>query len=65
MDRKADPQTQLLVDEAILDYFMYTASKAMLKSPKDTVAAEGHAHLPLQMVGCKDRNRGLNVRPSS
>lgn len=57
MDRKADPQTQLMIDEAILDYVVYTAIKALLEnsSPRDndvSTAAIIHARLPLHMVGC-------------
>ncbi|KAL8849467.1 MAG: hypothetical protein Q9221_005549 [Calogaya cf. arnoldii] len=53
MDRKADPETQLDVDEAILDYLIYSAILSLLKlldvidiSPRK----EQTAHLLVQMV---------------
>ena len=53
MDRKADPETQLEVDEAILDYLIYTAIVSLLKL-LDTIdrspPKEHTAHLLVQMV---------------
>lgn len=53
MDRKADPETQLEVDEAILDYLIYTAIISLLKL-LDTIdispRKEHNAHLLVQMV---------------
>ena len=56
MDRKADPETQLEVDEAILDYLIYTAITSLLKllditdiSPRK----QHNAHLLAQMVDSK------------
>ncbi|KAL8656221.1 MAG: hypothetical protein Q9226_002734 [Calogaya cf. arnoldii] len=53
MDRKADPETQLEVDEAILDYLIYNAILSLLEllgtndiSPRK----EQNAHLLVQMV---------------
>lgn len=56
MDRKADPQTQLMIDEAILDYLVYTAIKALLEVPEASASAEHSAQIPLQMVGCEDHD---------
>ncbi|KAL9594320.1 MAG: hypothetical protein Q9219_007093 [cf. Caloplaca sp. 3 TL-2023] len=50
MERKADPQIQLAVDESILDYLAYTAIKALLKLPDEGTPTEDNAHLPLQMI---------------
>lgn len=56
MDRKADPETQLEVDEAILDYLIYTAIKSLLKLI-DTIdispRKQHNAHLLAQMVDSK------------
>ncbi|KAL8844339.1 MAG: hypothetical protein Q9176_001249 [Flavoplaca citrina] len=53
MDRKADPETQLEVDEAILDYLIYTAIVSLLEL-LDTIdrnpQKEHTAHLLVQMV---------------
>ncbi|KAI4286152.1 MAG: hypothetical protein L6R38_000134 [Xanthoria sp. 2 TBL-2021] len=53
MDRKADPETQLEVDEAILDYLIYTAIISLLKL-LDTIdispRQEHNTHLLVQMV---------------
>lgn len=53
MERTADPQTQLITDEAILDYLIYVAIKALLSSSEIIMSSEHSAYLPLQMVGCK------------
>ncbi|KAL8912270.1 MAG: hypothetical protein Q9171_002725 [Xanthocarpia ochracea] len=50
MDRKADPETQLMVDEAILDYLIYTAIKSLLKLLDRGSREEHNVHLPVQMV---------------
>lgn len=56
MDRKADPETQLEVDEAILDYLIYTAITSLLKL-LDTIdispRKQHNAHLLVQMVDSK------------
>ncbi|KAL8883405.1 MAG: hypothetical protein Q9192_007186, partial [Flavoplaca navasiana] len=53
MDRKADPETQLEIDEAILDYLIYTAIVSLLEL-LDTIdrspPQEHTAHLLVQMV---------------
>ncbi|KAI4229631.1 MAG: hypothetical protein L6R36_000678 [Xanthoria steineri] len=53
MDRKADPETQLEVDEAILDYLIYTAITSLLQL-LDTIdrspRKQHNAHLLVQMV---------------
>ncbi|KAI4149086.1 MAG: hypothetical protein LQ341_001407 [Variospora aurantia] len=51
MERTADPQTQLITDEAILDYLIYVAIKALLSSSETIQSSEHSAYLPLQMVG--------------
>ncbi|KAL9009752.1 MAG: hypothetical protein Q9173_005245 [Seirophora scorigena] len=51
MERTADPQTQLIVDEAILDYLTYAAIKALLDGAGTIVSSKHSAYLPLQMVG--------------
>ncbi|KAL8837372.1 MAG: hypothetical protein Q9170_002543 [Blastenia crenularia] len=51
MDRKADPETQLMIDEAILDYLLYTAIKALLEAPEASISTDDSAQLPIQMVG--------------
>lgn len=56
MDRKADPEAQVMIDEAILDYLLYTAIKALLQETRSLPATENHAHLPLQMVDCGNTN---------
>lgn len=53
MDRKADPETQLEVDEAILDYLIYTAIVSLLKlfdTTDSSPRTEHTAHLLVQMV---------------
>lgn len=56
MDRKADPETQLEVDEAILDYLIYTAITSLLQL-LDTIdrspRKQHNAHLLVQMVDSK------------
>ncbi|CAL8577896.1 hypothetical protein XPA_003708 [Xanthoria parietina] len=53
MDRKADPETQLEVDEAILDYLIYTAITSLLKlfdTTNTSPRREHNAYLLVQMV---------------
>lgn len=56
MDRKADPETQLEVDEAILDYLIYTTITSLLKL-LDTIdispRKQHNAHRLAQMVDSK------------
>ncbi|KAL8944822.1 MAG: hypothetical protein Q9216_000244 [Gyalolechia sp. 2 TL-2023] len=54
MDRKADPQTQLMIDEAILDYLFYTAIKALLSVPEAEAHIEESVQRPLDMVDGKN-----------
>ncbi|KAL9584846.1 MAG: hypothetical protein Q9212_001878 [Teloschistes hypoglaucus] len=51
MERKAGSGTQLTVDEAILDYLIYTAVKAQLQEDYDATMIANH----LEMVDCKDK----------
>ncbi len=56
MDRKADPETQLEVDEAILDYLIYTAITSLLKlfdTTNTSPRREHNAYLLVQMVDSK------------
>ncbi|KAL8810126.1 MAG: hypothetical protein Q9200_002833 [Gallowayella weberi] len=50
MDKKADPQTQLMIDEAILDYLMYTAIDSLLHPLDPDSVQKSHAQLPLHLV---------------
>ncbi|KAL8856918.1 MAG: hypothetical protein Q9178_006507 [Gyalolechia marmorata] len=50
MDRKADPETQLMVDEAILDYLIYMAIMSLLELLDRGSREEHNVHLPVQMV---------------
>lgn len=51
MDREADPHTQLMIDEAILDYLCFTAIEALLSAHEAETQSEDNAQRPLQMVG--------------
>lgn len=59
MDRCADPSVQLQVDEAILDYLLYTTTRSLLEQSKSVLSSNdgsktpSRAELPLQMVDCK------------
>lgn len=59
MERCADPNTQLEIDEAILDYLIYTGIKALLQKSKSVILNNnnGEPHneveLSLQMVDCR------------
>ncbi|KAL8735664.1 MAG: hypothetical protein Q9166_000833 [cf. Caloplaca sp. 2 TL-2023] len=50
MDRKANQETQLMVDEAILDYLIYTAINSLLDLLDRRVIEGKSTHLPVQMV---------------
>lgn len=52
MERKAGSETQLTVDEAILDYLIYTAVKAQLQEDYNPIIIANH----LEMVDCKDKH---------
>lgn len=66
MDREADPPTQLMIDEAILDYLIYTAIRRILESPGNTTAfSDDRTDLPLEMVGCKDMGSMLSLELST
>lgn len=62
MDKKADPQIQLMIDEAILDYLFYTAIKALLSCPEAGAHTEDSAQLPLQMVEGKEDGSDCNKK---
>lgn len=55
-ERQADPATQLMVDEMILDYLLYMAAKVILQDRKaqkggvQSSAQESRADLHLSMV---------------
>lgn len=55
-ERRADPAMQLMVDEMILDYLLYMASKVILQDRKAQIegvqpsAQESRADLHLSMV---------------
>ncbi|KAL8798517.1 MAG: hypothetical protein Q9182_006606 [Xanthomendoza sp. 2 TL-2023] len=61
MDRKADRQTQLMIDEAILDYLLYTAINSLLRPLDHNSVQKSHAHLPLHLVDCE---RVVNPAPA-
>ena len=58
MGKRAELFTQLQIDEAILDYLLYTATKALLDKGKsaqfdeNTSAPQDAAELTMQMVNC-------------
>ena len=60
MERLADPLLQLEIDEWILDYLIFSATKALLEEYKgsrgglvDTSEKYERASLCLQLVDCK------------
>lgn len=58
MERCADPLMQLQIDEAILDYLLYTAIKALLKHLQSAIIGLVSKNLdkievPLQLVDCE------------
>ncbi len=65
-EKRADSSTQLEVDEAILDYLLFTATQALLedfKALKDgtlVALAQGAADIPLQLVDCESDPSSLN-----
>ena len=59
MERCADPSTQLEVDQAILDYLMYSAIQILVRDYREIKHKNGHNHKQgasvgtmLQMVDC-------------
>ena len=60
MERFADSTTQLVVDEAMLDYLIYNAIKILLEESKAIISSTtddsgrppNGIELPLQMVDC-------------
>ena len=59
MERRADPSTQLEVDQAILDYLLYSAIQALIRDYRGIKYKNGHQHkhgpsvdTMLQMVDC-------------
>ena len=59
MERRADPPTQLEVDQAILDYLLYSAIQALIRNYREIKYKNGHNHkhglsvgTMLQMVDC-------------
>ena len=66
-ERCADPTTQEAVDEAILDYLLYTAIRSLLHDQQD-YSHNGSVHtnplsaeLPLQMVDCAKSAREIII----
>lgn len=59
MERLADSLTQLSIDEAILDYLLYTAIKSLLAYIQSAITGgldsnnQGKIELPLQLVDCE------------
>lgn len=56
LEVRADILTQLSIDEAILDYLLYTAIKSLLAYIQSAINGGLDAEkieLPLQMVDCK------------
>lgn len=54
MDRKANPCTQLMVDEAILDYLIYTAIESLLGCSHEPMPSEDSA---VHMVAGEKRRK--------
>ena len=58
-ERRADPAGQLEIDEGILDYLAYKATKVLLRDihksndPWDVATKKSKADLHLNMVDCK------------
>ena len=74
MERFADPQLQLEIDEWILDYLIFSAIKALLEDykgskggPRDSRDKQERASVCLQLVDCKhadfDRNCKAKLTP--
>lgn len=58
MEKCADPLTQLQIDEAILDYLLYTAIKAILGHLQSAILGleskdNDKIDFPLQLVDCE------------
>lgn len=56
LEKRADILTQLSIDEAILDYLLYTAIKsslAYIQSAINSALDAGKIELPLQLVDCE------------
>lgn len=59
MERFADTLTQLSIDEAILDYLLYTAIKSLLTYIQSAITGgldsnnQEKIELPLQLVDCE------------
>ncbi|KAL8719866.1 MAG: hypothetical protein Q9225_003191 [Loekoesia sp. 1 TL-2023] len=54
-----------MIDEAILDYLVYTAIKALLEVPEASASAEDSAQVPLQMFTCVFKRRRRHLSPPS
>lgn len=52
MDRQADKPTQLMIDEAILDFLIYTAIESLLRCSDEPIPCKDSA---VQMVGGEER----------
>ena len=58
-ERRADPAAQLEIDEGILDYIVYKATKVLLHDiqkshgPLEVATRKSTADLHLNMVGCE------------
>ena len=65
MERRANPKSQLEIDEWILDYLMFMAIKYVLedykrmKTPGEDASGQGKAGVPLQLVDCKQHRLPL------
>ncbi len=61
-ERRTDSSRQLEIDEAILDYLLYTAIRALLEDTKSSKEQHGESETPaqayliLQMVDCRPLN---------
>lgn len=51
MERRADPSTQLEVDQAILDYLLYNAIQALIRDYRETTHKKGRKHKHGASVG--------------
>lgn len=70
MERCADPLTQLQIDEAILDYLLYTAIRALLRNLQSAILGLRSNDLDdiefqLQLVDCELHKTRINVRNSN
>lgn len=62
MDRKANPYTQLMVDEAILDFLIYTAIGSLLECSHEPVPSADSA---VQMVAGEKRSKFQGLKLSA